>query len=330
MTIVIFYDYEVIIEMEAGKIINYYRKKQGLTQSQLASEICTQSEISLIEKGLRYPSVTLVQKLCQKLSISISLFQENRITDIELSLYKLENLVYQRKYLEMRVFFSNESLYKQCIDPYSRQSFLYYEGIYNSLYLNNQSVALDLYQLALNETRYFNINHVKKSSVKNDNYSKNEIIIIAAIGCIYFIQKNYKKAEHFFTIAYANIDNFKHQINTENLTLIYYSSSKNLRYLQQYKKSLEIAHAGIKFINSKISQYRLPELLHEVAENNLLLQNLNIAEKYYIKSLCAALSSENYALLNIMITEYKQHNYLHLLQNQIKLIEQILINNKKF
>ena len=65
------------MQMTIGEIVSFYRKYQNLTQSELAEGICTQGTISLIEKGLRTPSVELVTMISTKLGISLDVFESN-------------------------------------------------------------------------------------------------------------------------------------------------------------------------------------------------------------------------------------------------------------
>ncbi|MCA1060781.1 helix-turn-helix transcriptional regulator [Rossellomorea aquimaris] len=64
-------DYSVI-----GKKIKELRKAVGLTQSDLAQDICTQAMISRIEKGDVYPSATALYQISNKLGVDVNYFFE--------------------------------------------------------------------------------------------------------------------------------------------------------------------------------------------------------------------------------------------------------------
>jgi transcriptional regulator with XRE-family HTH domain len=59
-----------------GKKIKELRKIVGLTQSELAEEICTQALISRIEKGDIYPSATAIYQISKKLGVDVNYFFE--------------------------------------------------------------------------------------------------------------------------------------------------------------------------------------------------------------------------------------------------------------
>ncbi|KOP29463.1 hypothetical protein ADM98_11335 [Exiguobacterium sp. BMC-KP] len=57
-----------------GKKIKMLRLEKGMTQKELCKGICSQAEISKIENGRNTPTIDLLQQICRKLRISISLF----------------------------------------------------------------------------------------------------------------------------------------------------------------------------------------------------------------------------------------------------------------
>ncbi|MDO1604983.1 helix-turn-helix domain-containing protein [Lactobacillus sp. YT155] len=55
----------------SGKTIKARRKSLGLSQSELADEICTQATISLIEKKDKVPSMAILISICDRLEINV-------------------------------------------------------------------------------------------------------------------------------------------------------------------------------------------------------------------------------------------------------------------
>ena len=54
-----------------GKQIKQLRIEKNLTQKELAKGVCSQAELSKIENGKIMPTIDLVQRLSQKLHISM-------------------------------------------------------------------------------------------------------------------------------------------------------------------------------------------------------------------------------------------------------------------
>ncbi|HCD59507.1 MULTISPECIES: helix-turn-helix domain-containing protein [Exiguobacterium] len=68
-----------------GDKIKQERKKQGMTQKALCEGICSQAEISKIENGRNSPTIDLLQQICRRLRIPISLFFEDEIVSQKLN-----------------------------------------------------------------------------------------------------------------------------------------------------------------------------------------------------------------------------------------------------
>ncbi|UKS54812.1 helix-turn-helix domain-containing protein [Exiguobacterium acetylicum] len=68
-----------------GDKIKQERKKQRMTQKDLCEGICSQAEISKIENGRNSPTIDLLQQICRRLRIPISLFFEDEIVSQKLN-----------------------------------------------------------------------------------------------------------------------------------------------------------------------------------------------------------------------------------------------------
>jgi len=68
-----------------GDKIKQERKKQKMTQKDLCEGICSQAEISKIENGRNSPTIDLLQQICRRLRIPISLFFEDEIVSQKLN-----------------------------------------------------------------------------------------------------------------------------------------------------------------------------------------------------------------------------------------------------
>ena len=81
-------------QIKIGKFIAECRKKQNLTQSQLAEKLdITDRAVSKWENGRAMPDVSLMLKLCAILKISVNELLSGEVTDIENSNKKDEQLL---------------------------------------------------------------------------------------------------------------------------------------------------------------------------------------------------------------------------------------------
>lgn len=54
-----------------GEVISYIRKKQKISQAELADGICSREYIGQLEKGLKFPTTYMINQFCDKLDVNI-------------------------------------------------------------------------------------------------------------------------------------------------------------------------------------------------------------------------------------------------------------------
>jgi len=102
--------------MNIGKNIEHIRKKVGYTRQYLAGNICDESTIYRIEKGLQIPRLDILQKLCHKLNVSIdyTLSLDNENTPY-VYINKIEKLcrefLYQQEFLSIQYLIEEVEIY---------------------------------------------------------------------------------------------------------------------------------------------------------------------------------------------------------------------------
>lgn len=168
-----------------GAEIKKIRRMRGLTQKDLADNICHQSEISRIESGVVYPSMDILQGIAAKLQVPIIHFYEVlAYSDIERKKqFKdlIQSLCKQKKYEEIykRVW---DELKKEEDHPEFQQFLLWHHHLsayvlkkvnyeYCILELKKliaqQSVGIDVFQSLYIENSIANIyaenGHIQKS-----------------------------------------------------------------------------------------------------------------------------------------------------------------------
>ncbi|XRJ96687.1 helix-turn-helix domain-containing protein [Latilactobacillus sakei] len=317
--------------MNIGEIISFYRKYQNLTQSELADGICTQGNISLIEKGLRIPSVEIVTMISNKLGISLDVFEKNNFYEkqerhVTTILNQLEAFVNCRQYAQMASLLSDEILNKYCNNPITKQQFLCYKGIYINYYEKKPRKALEIYRQALQETNITAFNTISDLPKHKKQFSKIETLLISGAASCYYLTAKFEKAAILFDIARRNVDHLKLQLSTQTLGTIYYNACKNLKALARYDEAIEIAQKGLLFEANRKTIYRSAEIFFELGEILTLQGNLAQAEKYYIRSMYLSLTTNNNHFLRLLLIALKQKQNLQLLQENITMLEKSFNN----
>jgi transcriptional regulator with XRE-family HTH domain len=93
------------MEYSIGKIIKTLRNSLNITQKQLGEHICTQAEISRIEKGNIMPYANTLFRIAERLGVDVNYFFEHantpRLDYIQDTFSWIRSLVYDDKYGEM-------------------------------------------------------------------------------------------------------------------------------------------------------------------------------------------------------------------------------------
>lgn len=314
--------------MEVGEAINFYRKYQSMSQKELAEGICSQGEISLIERGNRIPSVEMITKICDKLGISIDAFEKNNFYEenelyINKVLDRLEFLVNNREYKQMKPYLDDEILEKYCNNPLNTQCFLCYKGIFVNYNEQSPYKALEIFRMALQETNVTSFSTIFDFPKHKSIFSKHETLLIAGAASCYYQLNKFEQARNLFEIACNNIDNIKFQLSTQILGTVYYNASKNLKELGEYIQALEFARKGLEFESKRKTVYRSAEILYEIGEINYSQENFEIAEKYYIKSMYLSLSTNNKHFLSFLLEDLQVKERLPLLQKNMEMVTKI-------
>lgn len=121
---------------DLGITIKELRVKKNISQSELCHGICSQSQISKIEKGMIFPSSILLYQLSERLGIDpnniFALTQNKRLKYVENVKCVIRDCIKQKQYTELY-----EIVKKKRMKMLSRQKKInnFYYGMKQLLYL---------------------------------------------------------------------------------------------------------------------------------------------------------------------------------------------------
>ncbi len=231
--------------MKIGDLIKRRRKQIGITQKELANNLCTQATISKIEKHTLTPSSALLKKIADRLEVSIAYFYgepspsindtdvNNLIKEVRLTLNQNENekvlkLLKQNQVLIDSLFDANQINYFKMVRAH-----------------------LDYYLFEKKELAIRQLNSLLKVQ-QIDNALKIDVLCI--LGIIYYEEKYFKKANNYFENA---MDLFNDTVPLEVRVRTLYNSALNLEDLGQDKKAMDILLEGIELLRKHQSMYIL-------------------------------------------------------------------------
>lgn len=276
--------------MTLGATIKKKRSTLGLTQKQLAEGICTQSQISKIEKDEVVPLANLLYDISKRLNTSIDvLMGDMSINSNEITIQKqIHKLLLQRNYNEISVFIKT-------IDKsnwsYQGEVFLEWIEIIINIKLKSEIAINKL--LSLYET---NINFIDNELKAN---------ILNSIGIAYKQEKNYEQAKEYFLLAKSTLT--QDAFNEDLKLKILYNLSNILFELKEWKNLYENCLEAINLSYEFNSMIVLPELIYSknysifnssFSQDFIDFEELNIAVYLSKKQN----KTEVYNLLNNLLT----------------------------
>ena len=257
-----------------GKKIKELRKQIGLSQEELAEGICTQAQISKIEKGVVYPYATTLYMISRRLGVDVNYFFDigmtPRLDYVQEVAHQLELTRRTLNYQEMKEIVKTEEnnpLFTQNKQNY--QLLLWHKGIYEYMMNKNMNKAIQHLEEA-----------IALSDITNKVYSEREIEYLLSMGVIYFEEKLYEKALCTYKLALNHMNHLPFLNDKKIKTRLFYNSARVSTRLQDYESSIMYCTKAIKWCLEEYHMYLLAELHYHLGYNYELQNNYKQARKY--------------------------------------------------
>mgnify|MGYP005752344983 CR=1 FL=1 len=262
-----------------GKEIKNLRQDLGISQSELSDGICTQSQISKIEKGEVYPLANTLYFIAEKLGVDVNYFYElatiPHLEYVKAVKDQVRKALNTYNYPEVYNIIEGEKKNPLFANNRKNKQFLLWnEGICVFYMKKEKNKALQLLEEALEVTK-----------MTNKLIGEREIEIINSIGIIYSESGEYSKAIERFNVSYNHYNKlpFIHDYTIKNKIL--YNTAMALTKNKQYHEAIEISKEGIQWCLNNNSIYLLGSLYYHVGYNHSLLSEKEISIEYYNKAL---------------------------------------------
>lgn len=241
-----------------GLEISKLRAELGISQKELAKDICTQSTISRIEAGEVYPAIDTLLKIALKLQVPVEYFIE---------------MLFQKNVLE------SESLIKVIELHLKVHDYKKVVSIINKNKLDKDNIWLNFYLDHILQIAHFKLSIISSEEcIKNLksilNYSNQTTIqfrflnikINNTIANIYSEIGNWKESLYYYNkILKEHIhENYTDYKVYETLITVLFNKCKVLYDIKEYDTSLETANQGIQkskessfmFLNGQFLYYK--------------------------------------------------------------------------
>ncbi|AZJ19327.1 transcriptional regulator [Bacillus wiedmannii] len=253
---------------DLGITIKELRMKKNISQSELCHGICSQSQISKIEKGMIYPSSILLYQLSERLGIDpnniFALTQNKKLKYVENVKYVMRDCTKQKQYNELYEIVKQEKNENNFQLKEDKQFLIWHEAI--AIFHVNKSIktALNLLNSAL------------KLTVTNvDFLSEREIDIMQSMAIFHWANKEYEKSITILRRCLTNFNKLDFPRDKEIKLKIIFNLAKILGLANQHEEAIKYNDMGIKLAINLNTLYLLGELYYGKAWNLLKLEQYN-------------------------------------------------------
>lgn len=261
-----------------GQKIKELRKQIGLSQEELASGICTQAQISKIEKGDVYPYASTLYLISQRLGVDVNYFFDigmtPRLDYVEEVIHQLKISRRTRNYEEMQQIVKTEEKNPLFIqNKKNLQLILWHKGIYEYEKNKNLDRSTDLFNQAIALTH-----------TTDKIYSERELEILSSLGVLYMDEEQYDNAFALLQKALDHVIALPFLTDKTLRTRLTYNFGRVLTRLERYEESIKYCEEAIKWCLDNDQLFALADLYYHLGYNFELLKDYGNAITFMEKS----------------------------------------------
>ncbi|PEI84508.1 helix-turn-helix domain-containing protein [Bacillus toyonensis] len=253
---------------DLGITIKEIRIKKNISQSELCHGICSQSQISKIEKGMIYPSSILLYQLSERLGIDpnniFALTQNKKLKYVKNVKYVMRDCAKQKQYKELYEIVKQEKKQNNFQSKEDKQFLIWHEAI--AIFEVNKSTKTALTLL----------NHALKLTLTNSDFlSEREIDIMQTMAIFYAEHKEYEKSINILRRCLTNFNKLDFPRDKEIKLKIILNLAKFLDLTYQHEEAIKYLDKGIKLAINLDTLYLLGELYYLKSQYLLKIKQHN-------------------------------------------------------
>ncbi|EEL58159.1 helix-turn-helix domain-containing protein [Bacillus cereus] len=259
---------------DLGITIKELRIKKNISQSELCHGICSQSQISKIEKGVIYPSSILLYQLSERLGVDpnniFALTQNKKLKYIDNVKFVIKDCLKQKQYEELYEIVKKEKDEKNFQSKEDKQFLLWHEAIAVFEVKRSIKTALNL------------LNNALKLTLTNvDFLSEREIDIMQTMAIFHGENKEYEKSITISKRCLTNFNKLDFPRDKEIKLKIIFNLAKTLTSTYQHEEAIKYLDKGIKLAINLNTLYLLGELFYLKGQCLLKIKQHNVENVVY-------------------------------------------------
>ena len=258
-----------------GQRIRELRKSLRLSQEELAEGICTQAQISKIEKGDVFPYANTLYLISQKLGVDVNYFFEigstPRVDYVNEVTRQLRLARRNMRYDEMQRIIKLEEK-----NPLFMQNgrLWVHKGICEHVVHKNADKAIEILTTAINITHTL-----------DKIWTEREIELLLSMGSVYFVENELNLALDIFLEAKQHLDQLFYLSDNSIMPRLYYNIARVYTRFNDYETSISFCKEAIKYCLDKDNLFPIGELHYHMSYNYEKLGDISTALLYLKKTI---------------------------------------------
>lgn len=254
-----------------GKKLWYYRGKRGISRKKLVDGICNESTLFRTEKGNTLPSMFILDALCKKLNIPLSLLFDEDFPG------KKHSIVYLKQRCRKHVYNKDFDNLAEDIDNFKtliRETDL--QNRFHTLFITwHEAIVLNekYNQPVLAKQMLLN-------SLPNKVILETEISMMNVLGLICVSMEEKEEALSCFQKAFQAAKNIPFLEDQTLYVRIGYNLASRLYYLGNYQQVVQLADELICFLKNYHLFYLKGRTFHMLAKSHEKIGDHELAEKF--------------------------------------------------
>jgi transcriptional regulator with XRE-family HTH domain len=252
-----------------GQKLRQYREKRGISRRRLVDGICNESTLYRIEGGKTLPSIFILDGLCKKLGIPLSVLFDNETVEQKQSIMhikqKCRKHVYHKDYISLKMEIKNlRNLVEKVVENNDHWLFInWHEAILLHKKNNKPLLAKELLLNAL----------PKRIE------SETAISVINVLGLICVSLKKDNEALTYFQQAFQTVRNFPYLDDETLYARICYNLASRYYYNEDYSQVIQLGKGLLTYLKNNSLFYLKGRTYHMLAKSFQRTGKYKLAEE---------------------------------------------------